>query len=215
MSDVERRSTRRNCDGYLRRRGRCSGTATTLEHQQDCATQGQSDRVAHQHPFEDSVGYASTRNSRALARMPGCARAALQSIAIPAAHSGHSPGCHRLCDRRSRSSRAMPCSFANSAIEFPRASSALMTTTSAPISRKSKNVPLTADPALMTSFTIATRFPDTAECRDLGSRYSTGKSPWRIVSSNRSAYVNWQPNSNETSRATNAPSTSGPHTAST
>ena len=38
-----------------------------------------------------------------------------------------------------------------------------------------KNVPLTADPALITSFTSAIRFPDTIGCKDFGRRYCTGR----------------------------------------
>lgn len=110
------------------------------------------------------------------AGMPECDRgSSVHSSAIPAAQSGHSAGCHKLCGMRSRSSRATPCFAANSVIESPRASSVPMATASAPGSHKSKNVPLTADPAVITSFTSAIRFPDTIGCKDFGRRYCTGK----------------------------------------
>jgi hypothetical protein len=92
------------------------------------------------------------------------------------------------------------------------ARSAPMATMSAPMICKLVKAPRTAEPALITSFTIATRFPLTAGWSAFGRRYSTGYKPSLAVLSKRSAQTKSHPSSRETSNAMNAPSTSGPHT---
>jgi len=137
------------------------------------------------------------------------------SSSMPAAQSGHSEGVHKLLGIRSRISRGMWCFPANPLIASPSPRSAPIATTRALRACKSKYVPRTAEPALITSFTIAMRFALTAGCSAVGRRYSTGNYPSRVGSLKRSVYANSQPSSRETSNPTNAPSTSGPHTSST
>ncbi|PYR61023.1 MAG: hypothetical protein DMF85_03340 [Acidobacteria bacterium] len=83
-------------------------------------------------------------------------------------------------------------------------------TVHAPQAARSTIVPRTAEPAPITSLTIATRRPRTAARSAPGIRYSTGKSPPRPAFSKRSAYANGSPSVDATISATNAPSTSGP-----
>ena len=61
----------------------------------------------------------------------------------------------------------------NAAAEDPSTASAATATVFAPHDCRSSNVPRTAEPALMTSLTIATRLPRRRARSTAGSRYST------------------------------------------
>jgi hypothetical protein len=75
----------------------------------------------------------------------------------PEAHNGHSDGAHKVLGRAAILSSARFLPAANSAAAVPSTSSAPIAIGFASQTAKAANVPRTADPALTTSFTIATR----------------------------------------------------------
>lgn len=75
------------------------------------------------------------------------------------AHSGHWDGIQISFGRCASASSATPASMASLTALPPRTASVAMATGSAPQSRSDLRVPRTADPALITSLTMATRRP--------------------------------------------------------
>src|ERR1700730_3236973 len=133
----------------------------------------------------------------------------------PEEHNGHADDFHKLLGSVATLSRTTFLPEANSEAAVPRTSRVPIATTVAPQSCRSKNVPRTAEPALITSLTIATRFSRTLLWRDLGIRYPAGKSPSSARRVNRSEYEKLTLSSAATMRPTKAPSTRGPQTTST
>ena len=88
----------------------------------------------------------------------------------PAAPNGHSDGVHTACGNDSRLSTGMLSPAAQAPNDDPSVTSVPTTTGRAAQTVRSSIVPRTADPALMTSLTTATRLPRTVSRRTRGSR---------------------------------------------
>src|ERR1051326_2915741 len=106
------------------------------------------------------------------------------------AQSGQWAGSHILFGAKARLSTGNPFAAANSENASPRTRSAPTTTGSAPQAFASLYVPRTAEPALITSFTIAILLPRILSRSTPGIRYVTGNSLSRLPSSKRSEYEN-------------------------
>jgi hypothetical protein len=91
----------------------------------------------------------------------------------PEAHNGHSDGAHKVLGRAAILSSARFLPAANSAAAVPSTSSAPIAIGFASQTAKAANVPRTADPALTTSFTIATRLFRRRLSREPGMRART------------------------------------------
>src|SRR6185436_13724716 len=129
-----------------------------------------------------------------------------------AAHSGHSDGVQISFSSAARLSRARPCVSASIEAPCPRTARAPMATGIAPNATSSSSVPRTADPALITSLTIATLLPLTRARNPRGREYLNGKSSERALLGPRSVYVKGSASDSATMIATKAPSTRGPQT---
>src|SRR5688572_15374722 len=92
------------------------------------------------------------------------------SSGTPAAHNGHCAGNQMSYGSRVTASIARPCCIRKSAPIDPSTSSAPATTGSALCACSSVYVPRSADPALITSSTIAARLPATRSRNAAGSR---------------------------------------------
>src|SRR5580704_16748065 len=102
---------------------------------------------------------------------------ATSSSGTPEAQRGHCAGVQRLFGISARLFSATPLLEAYSEAAVPSTSKVLMAATVAPQISRSSKVPRTAEPALITSFTIATRFPRSLGRSDEGILYPARKRP--------------------------------------
>src|ERR1700731_822745 len=101
-----------------------------------------------------------------------------------------SDGVQRLLGRVATLRSGTPLLEANAEAAVPKTSRALIPTTTASQLCRSANVPRIAEPALITSLTIATRLPRSPSRSGAGILYPARKRPPSADRAKRSEYVN-------------------------